>query len=116
MFLSSTLTLCAVYNKDKLQDFLGDTALIAAGSGGKDNVTATCIEYGPGWENGRLVVIRVARNAGMNRRDLQEMQSLCDSIAPGNFTFKWSLSVDVYAEEVEKGKPKRHVSALSLEL
>lgn len=48
-----------------VRDFLDDFALVAAGNGGKDNVSAVCMEIP---DQDQIVVLRVAKNEGLDER------------------------------------------------
>ena len=57
--------------------FLDDFALVASGSGGPDNVSATCMEISE--RNDQILVLRIARNGGIN----DEMLSCLKGIIRG---------------------------------
>jgi hypothetical protein len=46
-----------------IRDFLDDFALVVSGNGGKDNVSAACMEVS---DQGRAILLRVSRNEGVN--------------------------------------------------
>jgi hypothetical protein len=45
-----------------IRDFLDDFALVVSGNGGKDNVSAACVEVS---DQGRANLLRVSRNEGV---------------------------------------------------
>lgn len=52
-------------SRQMVRDFLDDFALVAAGNGGKDNVSAACMEIP---DQDQIVVLRVAKNEGLDER------------------------------------------------
>lgn len=62
------------------QDLLDDLALIVAGSGGKENVTAACLEVESVSDHDRTLVVRVARNGGTSSFFIEEMQEFCNLV------------------------------------
>jgi hypothetical protein len=69
-----------------VRDFLDDFSLVAAGNGGKDNVSAACMEI---HNQEQIVVLRVAKNEGLDERTLlglnQISQLMTKSISGGLF-------------------------------
>lgn len=57
--------------------FLDDFALAVSGPGGPENVSAVCIEIEPIHE---VVVLRVARNAGLNKEVLCHLESITNTM------------------------------------
>ena len=62
-----------------VRDFLDDVALLVSGKGGKDNVTACCLEVCNGVD--KCLVLRLARNAGVKTDILNEMRVTFDEVA-----------------------------------
>jgi hypothetical protein len=52
-------------SRQMVRDFLDDIALVAAGKGGKDNVSAACMEIR---DQDQIVVLRIAKNEGLDER------------------------------------------------
>ena len=57
-----------------VRDLLDDIALVVSGSGGADNVTAACLEIAD--THNRTLVLRLATNAGVSKRALQDIEVL----------------------------------------
>ena len=68
------------------RDFLDDFALVASGSGGPDNVSAACMEISE--NDDQILVLRVARNGGMNDEMLcclrGTIRSIIENITAGS--------------------------------
>ena len=62
----------------EVRDLLDDISLVASGSGGAHNVSAACLEVAD--DEQRLIVIRMASNAGMNEEILQDIRQILDEI------------------------------------
>lgn len=65
------------------QDLLDDLALIAAGPGGKDNVTGACLEVDSVSDDRQILVVRLARNGGIDRNFVETIQNFCDLAISG---------------------------------
>ena len=67
-------------------DFLDDFALVVSGNGGKDNVSAACMEID---DQGGTIVLRVARNEGLDEQMMGELrrilQAMTQNIPAGLF-------------------------------
>jgi hypothetical protein len=74
-------------SRQMVRDFLDDFALVAAGNGGKDNVSAACMEI---CNLEQIVVLRVAKNEGLDERTLLGLdiiaQLMTKSPSTGLFT------------------------------
>lgn len=60
-------------SRQMVRDFLDDFALVAAGNGGKDNVSATCIETR---DQDKIVTVRVAKNEALDERTKMALNRL----------------------------------------
>ena len=61
-----------------VRDLLDDISLIASGSGGAYHVTAACLELAD--QEQRTIIIRMARDAGMNDKVLDEIKEMLQEI------------------------------------
>lgn len=68
---------------------LDDLALVAAGPGGGENVTAACLEVRNNGKEERDLVVRVARNAGNTEMVVRYLKSILDAAAQGEY--QWRL-------------------------
>ena len=64
------------------RDFLDDFALVAAGSGGPENVSATCMELSG--EDDLAVIVRVARNEGVSDEMLCSLRNIVKEVIESN--------------------------------
>jgi hypothetical protein len=60
------------------RDFLDDFALVASGPGGPENVSAACMEISE--KDDQILVLRVARNGGINDKMLCRLRGTIRSI------------------------------------
>lgn len=60
------------------RNFLDDFALVASGPGGPDNVCAACMEISE--RDDRILVLRVARNGGINDEVLCRLKGIVGSV------------------------------------
>jgi hypothetical protein len=78
--------------RQMLRDFLDDFALVAAGNGGKDNVSAACLEIK---DQDEIILLRVAKNEGLDERTQLGMnliaQLMTKSISTGLSKFSPSF-------------------------
>jgi len=65
------------------ENLLDDLALIVAGPGGRENVTAACLEVESVFDSDRTLVVRVAKNGGTPSFFVEEMQKFCDLVVSG---------------------------------
>lgn len=72
----------SIKSKDPLvresRDFLADFALVTSGLGGPDNVYAACMEISE--RDDQLLVLRVARNGGINEEMLSRLKGTIRSV------------------------------------
>ena len=62
----------------EIRNFLDDFALVASGPGGPDNVFAACMEISE--RDDRILVLRVARNGGINDEVLCRLKGTIRSV------------------------------------
>jgi len=87
-----------IERKDSLgqesRDFLDDFALVASGPGGPDNVSAACMEISE--KNDHILVLRVARNGGINDEMLCRLRgtirNIIEIITAGSSPYRSNLT------------------------
>lgn len=67
-------------SRQMVRDFLDDFALVAAGNGGKDNVSATCMEVR---DQDQVVVLRVAKNEGLDEQTRLSLNDIAQLMIKG---------------------------------
>jgi hypothetical protein len=77
-----------------VRDFLDDFALIAAGNGGKDHVSATCMEIR---DQDQTVVLRVAKNKGLDEQALRGLNDIAQLMVKAVSTGLWRACCIVFA-------------------
>ena len=73
-------------SRQMVRDFLDDFALVAAGNGGKDHVSATCMEIR---DQDQTMVLRVAKNEGLDEQTLRGLNDIAKLMVKGISTGLW---------------------------
>src|SRR5437016_13370135 len=73
-------------SRQMVRDFLDDFVLVAAGKGGKDHVSAACMEIR---DQDSTVVVRVAKNEGLGEQTLRGLNDIAQLMVKAVSTGLW---------------------------